>query len=52
MGLIQAFKGAMGGQLGDQWKEFFYCDAIPADVLVVKGQKRTSSRSSRTLQSN
>ncbi len=46
MGLIQAFKGAMGGQLADQWKEFFYCDAIPADTLVVKGQKRTTGRSS------
>ena len=48
MGLIQAFKGALGGQLADQWKEFFYCDAIPADVLVVKGQKKVTGRSSNT----
>ena len=48
MGLIQAGIGAVGGVLADQWKEFFYCDAINADTLVVKGQKRISSRSSNT----
>lgn len=48
MGLIKAALGAAGGVLADQWKEYFYCDAIPADILVVKGQKRTSGRSSNT----
>lgn len=48
MGLIQAGIGAVGGVLADQWKEFFYCDALSSDVLVVKGQKRTGSRSSNT----
>ena len=48
MGLIKAALGAAGGVLADQWKEYFYCDAIPADILAVKGQKRTSSRSSNT----
>lgn len=48
MGLIKAATGAVGSTLGDQWKEFFYCDALPNDVLVRKGQKRTSSRSSNT----
>ena len=38
----------MGGVLADQWKEFFYCDALDMDTLVVKGQKRTSGRSSNT----
>ena len=42
MGLIKAALGAAGGTLADQWKEFFYCDAIDNDVLAVKGQKRTS----------
>lgn len=46
MGLIKAAVGAAGGVLADQWKEYFYCEAIPADVLAVKGQKRTSGRSS------
>ena len=48
MGLIKAALGAAGGTLADQWKEFFYCDAIDNDVLAVKGQKRTSKRSSNT----
>ena len=46
MGLIKAAAGAVGGTLADQWKEFFYCDALDKSVLAVKGQKRTSSRSS------
>lgn len=48
MGLIKAAMGTLGGTLADQWKEFFYCDAMDKDVLVVKGQKRTTSRSSNT----
>ena len=48
MGLIKAGIGALGGVLADQWKEFFYCDALPNDVLVRKGQKRITSRSSNT----
>ena len=46
MGLIKAGLGALGGTMADQWKEFFYCDSIPNDVLVVKGQKRIGGRSS------
>ena len=37
MGLIKAGAGALGGVLADQWKEFFYCEALPKDVLMVKG---------------
>ena len=50
MGLIKAGMGAIGGVLGDQWKEFIYCDSLASDVLVTKGQKRLSSegRSSNT----
>lgn len=48
MGLIKAIMGATGGVLADQWKEYFYCDALPADVLVRKARKRTSGRSSNT----
>ena len=48
MGLIKAGIGALGGTLADQWKEFFYCDALPNDVLMKKGEKRTGSRSSNT----
>ena len=48
MGLIKAIVGAVDGVLADQWKEFFYCEAMSADVLVAKGVKRTSRRSSNT----
>ncbi len=48
MGLIKAALGATGGVLADQWKEFFYCEALDKDVLVTKGQKKTSRRSSNT----
>ena len=48
MGLLKAIIGATGGVLADQWKEYFYCDAMSADTLVVKGSKRISSRSSNT----
>ena len=48
MGLIKAGLGALGGVLADQWKEFFYCEALDMDTLVIKGQKRVSGRSSNT----
>ena len=46
MGLIKAALGSVGGVMADQWKEYFYCEALPENVLAVKGQKRTSGRSS------
>ena len=46
MGLIRAALGSAGGVFADQWKDYFYCDAMPSDVLMVKGQKRVSGRSS------
>ena len=48
MGLIKAALGSAGGVMADQWKEYFYCEAIPATVLAVKGRKRASGRSSNT----
>ncbi len=48
MGLIKAALGAAGGLLADQWLEYFYCDALPEDVLAIKGKKRVSGRSSNT----
>ncbi len=49
MGLIQAIKGAVGGQLADQWREYFYCESLDADILVTKGEKRVDGkRSSNT----
>ncbi|MCQ2419886.1 MAG: SPFH domain-containing protein, partial [Clostridia bacterium] len=48
MGLIKAALGAAGGVLADQWKEYFYCEAIAEDVLAVKGKKKATGRSSNT----
>ena len=41
MGLIKAAKSAIKGTVADQWKEFFYCEAMDKTVLVTKGIKRT-----------
>lgn len=46
MGLIHAALGAATGVLSDQWKEYFYCEALPDNVLAVKGKKKVSGRSS------
>ena len=46
MGLIKEALGSAGGVLADQWKEYFYCESMPADVLVTKAHKKVSGRSS------
>ena len=46
MGLIKAASDAAGGVLADQWKEYFYCEALGDNVLAVKGRKKVSGRSS------
>ena len=48
MGLLKAAFGSAGGVLADQWKEYFVADALPADVLVRKGEKKSGRRSSNT----
>ena len=45
MGLIRAALSSAGGVLSDQWKEYFYCDALSSDVLAVRGLKRNRSGS-------
>lgn len=46
MGLIRAAKDAVGGLMEDQWREYFYCDSLSNDILVIKGHKRVSGRGS------
>ena len=48
MGLIKAAIGAVGSTLADQWKDFFYCEAMPSDILVMKGQRKVTGKSSNT----
>lgn len=52
MGLFKAGVGAFSGVLADQWREYFYCESLEADILVEKGRKRTSRRSSNTKGDN
>lgn len=44
MGLIKSAWNAAKGTLADQWKEYFYCDALDADVLMARGEKHVSGR--------
>lgn len=46
MGLLKAGVGALTGVLADQWREYFYSDSLDENILVVKGKKRVSKRSS------
>ena len=48
MGLLKAGIGALSGVLADQWREYFYCEAIDKSIIVVKGEKRVGGRSSNT----
>ena len=49
MGLIKAAKDALSTILADQWREYFYCDSLSNDVLMIKGQKKvTEGRNSNT----
>lgn len=48
MGLLKVGFGAAASVLADQWREYFYSESIPTDVLVVKGQQRKSKRGFNT----
>lgn len=52
MGLIKAISGAINGVMADQWKEYFYCDALETDVLVKKGMRRATSKFATTNKGN
>ena len=48
MGLIKAGLVAASQTLADTWLEFFVCESIPSDVLVVRGKKQLGKHSSNT----
>lgn len=48
MGILKVGAGAVNSVLEDQWREYFYCPSLSADVLVVKGEKRNSKRNFNT----
>ena len=43
MGIIQAALVGSLSTLADTWEEFFVCESIPAETLVVRGEKRSAS---------
>ena len=45
MGLIQAFKGSVSGELANQWKELFVSDSMSSDTLVKRAEHKVSGRS-------
>lgn len=49
MGLIDVAKGTLNSVVADQWREYFYCDSIDADVICVKGQKRSKNNNNKGM---
>ena len=45
MGLIKALGRSASTTLADQWVDYFYCEALPEDVIAVKGKKRNKGSS-------
>ena len=48
MGLISAALGAASGALADSWRDYFYCDSLPNNVLLKKADHRQGRRSTNT----
>ena len=48
MGLIKAATTSISAIVNEQWREFFCCESIPANVLAVKGRRRTGPNTSNT----
>ena len=48
MGLVRAAGAAASTLMGDQWREYFYCNSLDNDTLMVKGQKKIGPKSSNT----
>lgn len=48
MGIIRAISASLGSVAKEQWKEAFFMDALPVDVLMVRGHKHVSDRSANS----
>ena len=48
MGLVRAAGAALSTMMGDQWREYFYCNSLDNDTLMLKGEKRIGPKSSNT----
>ena len=49
MGLIKAVVGSVGGTLSETWKDYFVCDSMDSNTLMVKGTKRGGSGSGEII---
>lgn len=43
MGIIKAIVSSVSGVGKDAWKDYFVCDSLPADTLMVKGRRKNRS---------
>lgn len=48
MGLIKAALTAASSTMADQWLEFYSCESMSADTLVIRAKRQTGKRSSNT----
>lgn len=48
MGILKAVIASVESTFGDQWKELFYCEALPDTTLIVRGQKYVSRYAENT----
>ena len=53
MGLIRATASATTGVAADQWRDYYSCDSVPLDTLVMRANRRAAnSKSPENLISN
>lgn len=44
MGLVSIAASSMKGALQDIWRDYFYVDSMPDDILVIRASKRTNKK--------
>ena len=48
MGILKAVIASVESSFGNQWKELFYCEALPDTTLIVRGKKYVSGSAENT----
>lgn len=48
MGIIKAALTAASSTMADQWLEYYVCESMPADVLLLRAKRQTGKNSSNT----